>query len=154
MIGVGMCIWHEATEDHAGILNEDGFGYWKCRSLDLGGWVETPLDIWAPIPFSSLIDTILGDTLQYFSITLIFVWRWSASRRPLPLDVAILPTDMMDVDFHVPFHCAQLAPVHLPGWDYTSITELVVRRLLTSIAHLLFLLQSCFPPTPYATGPP
>ncbi|KAN0074410.1 Fido domain containing protein [Tylopilus felleus] len=33
---------------------------------------------------------------------------------------------MMDVDFHVPFHCAQLAPVHLPGWDYTSITELVV----------------------------
>ncbi|KAF8547625.1 hypothetical protein OG21DRAFT_1472154 [Imleria badia] len=32
---------------------------------------------------------------------------------------------MMD-DFHVPFHCAQLAPVHIAGWDYSSVPELVI----------------------------
>jgi len=32
----------------------------------------------------------------------------------------------VDSDFHVPFHCAQLAPVHIAGWDYTSVPELVV----------------------------
>lgn len=41
---------------------------------------------------------------------------------------------MMDVDsdFHVPFHCSQLAPVHIAGWDYTTVPELVVRRLMPS----------------------
>ena len=35
----------------------------------------------------------------------------------------------VEADFHVPFHCAQLAPVHIAGWDYTSVPELVVRLL-------------------------
>ncbi|KAH7883162.1 fido domain-containing protein [Phlebopus sp. FC_14] len=35
---------------------------------------------------------------------------------------------MMDVDpdFHVPFHCSQLAPVHILGWNYSGVPELVV----------------------------
>jgi hypothetical protein len=36
----------------------------------------------------------------------------------------------MDVDpesdFRVKFHAPQLAPMHIPGWDYSSIPELVV----------------------------
>jgi len=27
--------------------------------------------------------------------------------------------------FHVPFHCPQLAPIHIMGWDYSSVPELV-----------------------------
>lgn len=32
----------------------------------------------------------------------------------------------VDSDFHVPFHCPQLAPLHIAGWNYTSVRELVV----------------------------
>ncbi|KAI6046395.1 hypothetical protein EDC04DRAFT_2630597 [Pisolithus marmoratus] len=34
----------------------------------------------------------------------------------------------MDVDhsFRVPFHCRQLAPSDVPGWDYSSVPELVI----------------------------
>ncbi|KAI6017524.1 hypothetical protein EDC04DRAFT_2744098 [Pisolithus marmoratus] len=34
----------------------------------------------------------------------------------------------MDVDhsFRVPFHCCQLAPSDVPGWDYSSVPELVI----------------------------
>ncbi|KAG6333164.1 hypothetical protein ID866_5931, partial [Astraeus odoratus] len=34
----------------------------------------------------------------------------------------------VDPDFHVPFHCRQLAPSNISGWDYSSVPELVVRR--------------------------
>jgi hypothetical protein len=32
----------------------------------------------------------------------------------------------LDSDFRVPFHAPQLAPMHILGWDYSSIPELVV----------------------------
>ncbi|KAJ8591377.1 hypothetical protein M405DRAFT_716440, partial [Rhizopogon salebrosus TDB-379] len=28
-------------------------------------------------------------------------------------------------DFRVPFHAPQLAPMHILGWDYSSVPELV-----------------------------
>lgn len=32
----------------------------------------------------------------------------------------------VDTDFHVPFHCRQLAPSDVPGWDYSTVPELVI----------------------------
>ncbi|KAF9243095.1 hypothetical protein BU15DRAFT_13396, partial [Melanogaster broomeanus] len=30
----------------------------------------------------------------------------------------------VDPHFHLPFHCPQLAPIHIPGWDYSAVPEL------------------------------
>ncbi|KAI6105070.1 hypothetical protein EDD16DRAFT_232142 [Pisolithus croceorrhizus] len=32
----------------------------------------------------------------------------------------------VDSDFHVPFHCRQLAPSDVAGWDYSTVPELVI----------------------------
>jgi hypothetical protein len=32
----------------------------------------------------------------------------------------------LESDFRVPFHAPQLAPMHILGWDYSSVPELVV----------------------------
>ncbi|KAH7926946.1 hypothetical protein BV22DRAFT_1007913 [Leucogyrophana mollusca] len=31
----------------------------------------------------------------------------------------------VDIDFPVPFHCPQLAPMSINGWDYSGVPELV-----------------------------
>ncbi|KAG8221349.1 indole-3-glycerol phosphate synthase-domain-containing protein [Butyriboletus roseoflavus] len=56
--------------------------------------------------------------LQSLPVPLTTSQRRHTCRFPMVMDV--------DSDFHVPFHCAQLAPVHIAGWDYTSVPELVV----------------------------
>lgn len=50
----------------------------------------------------------------------------------------------LDSDFHVPFHAPQLAPMHIVGWDYTSLPELIVSLIAldtidgTSHMHCLY----------------
>ena len=34
--------------------------------------------------------------------------------------------DLVDPSFRVPFHCRQLAPSNISGWDYSSVPELSV----------------------------
>jgi hypothetical protein len=58
----------------------------------------------------------------------------------------------MDVDpesdFRVKFHAPQLAPMHIPGWDYSSAPELVVSLIvITAIddSHLIVFVYFCSP---------
>jgi hypothetical protein len=52
----------------------------------------------------------------------------------------------LECDFRVKFHAPQLAPMHIPGWDYSSVPELVVSLIAIAVlddSHSIVFVYFC-----------